>query len=314
MNRRTKVLIGCCGGLTGFYVAKRLSRYYHLFGFDSSNDCATTKYIDSIDISPSLDDEEGFISFLIKLGNMKNINVYIPTYSKEVRLIAKNEQTIRSKCEMKFLVSDYATVIALEDKQNAYERLRSLGIDTPKMLHPDNEIVTFPIYAKPNVGSGSKSNFVIEDYEEWLRIRKKYSDLFTMEYLQGTEYTVDAFFCKNGSLHDYNQRQRVKTSGGAAVITKNDFSISVDQFIKTLGKNFSIVGPANFQFIHTSQGRNVFTDFNLRMASGGMPLSVESGLDIPEMVVRECLGKSIAQFRSDRKERTMYRYYEEYFV
>ncbi|HAW58842.1 MAG TPA: hypothetical protein DCX03_07500 [Bacteroidales bacterium] len=314
MQKTLKILIGCCGGLTGLYVAKRLESLVTLFGFDSCADCATKKYIKQIETSPSLNNEEEFIDFLIGVSNKLDIDIYIPTYSKEIRLVSKNKAKLSCNCKMRFLVSEYSTIMQLEDKLNAYKALKDLGIDTPRIVNPNFDDTNFPVYVKPIIGSGTKDNFVIDNKEQWASITKKNINFFAMEYIQGVEYTVDAFFKSNGKLHDYNQRQRIKTAGGAAIITKNNFDVSIDDYIEKLQKNYHFVGPINIQFFFTRDNRKVLIDINLRMASGGMPLSIESGLDIPQMIIRECLGESIEPFYSDRKNRTMYRYYEEYFI
>jgi len=59
----------------------------------------------------------------------------------------------------------------------------------------------------------------------------------------------------------------------------------------------------------------LFTDVNLRFASGGLPLSVESGVNLVKLYVLEALGQPYnpSEFQSDRKKRTMYRYFEELY-
>ena len=58
-----------------------------------------------------------------------------------------------------------------------------------------------------------------------------------------------------------------------------------------------------------------FIDINLRFPSGGLPLSVASGLDIPNLMIDVMEGKSIQKYiRSKAVDHlTMYRYFEEKF-
>ncbi len=313
IHKEITVLIGSCGGLTGLYVSKHLFKETNLLGFDNSPDCATKKYIKTIIKSPPYKDEDSFLSFFIEICQKFNVDIYIPTYSEEVRIISKNREQINSKVNTKFLVSDSEAILELENKKMAYERLKTIGVDTPKIVKIGKDKIYFPIYAKPNRASGSKNNFVVSSIEQLEYLKKFYPDLIYLEYLNGIEFTVDLFFTKEGKLHDYNQRERLKTNGGAAIITRNRFDVLIEDYIEIIRSCYHIEGPANIQFFFTENGRRVVTDINLRMPSGGLPLSVKSGLDIPKMIINECLGLSIKNFRSDRKIRTMYRYYEEYF-
>jgi carbamoyl-phosphate synthase large subunit len=287
---------------------------YEVIGFDSNTNTATRKFISNIYASPSYNLEDQFIKFLIELLNKENIDIYIPTYSKEIWLVSKYSDKIVKESKAKFLVSPFNTMTSLENKENAYKILSKYKIDTPKIFNNSNEITKFPIYAKPKVGSGSKQNYIVNHIKEWEYLYAKYSELFMIEYLDGIEFTVDLFFNKRGQIVDYNQRERIKTVAGAAVTTKNNYSILIEDYLSIIQDNFQIIGPANIQFIALSNGRRVLTDINLRMPSGGMPLSVESGLDIPQMIINECIGLPLEHFHTDRKPRVMYRYYEEYFV
>jgi carbamoyl-phosphate synthase large subunit len=135
-----------------------------------------------------------------------------------------------------------------------------------------------------------------------------------MEYVGGKEYTVDCIFDLKGDLISYNQRVRMKTLGGAVIVTKNDFSVDFKNEIDVISKIYKIKGPCNFQFFY-QDGRKILTDINLRFASGGLPLTMESGVNVLEIMIKMLLGIPFdkEQYKSDRKNRVMYRYFEEFF-
>jgi len=213
------------------------------------------------------------------------------------------------------LISPYHTFQELDNKANAYRSLSKLGIRVPKLFETEEQLETFPVAAKPQIGSGSKGFVKINSYDEYKQFKEKNPDALIVEFLTGEEYTVDAFFDSTGKLVTYNQRIRLKTMGGAAVITVNDFTIDVREYIERIATSYTIVGPANFQFFKTTDGEIVFTDINLRFASGGLPLSVASGANIVELLLLELLGLEYdsSKYQSDRKKRIMYRYFEEIF-
>ena len=69
----------------------------------------------------------------------------------------------------------------------------------------------------------------------------------------------------------------------------------------------------NFQYI-VRDDIPYFIDINLRYASGGLPLTVASGLDIPRLLLELLDGKVISPLGCCGNDGlTMYRYFDEYF-
>jgi len=315
--KKLRVLLGSCGGLTGLYLTKLFKRSdytdFEIYGFDAENKNPTKFFVDKFFIIPSASDEEHFLSSLTSLLKKEKIDVYFPLHSKEIRVVSKFEEFIRSAVDTKFIVSSYQSFVVLDNKRTLYESLKKLNLKTPKMYENDPNPDDFPIFFKPESGSGSKGTMVIDNKEEF-QILKKQKGLF-LELLKGTEYTVDVVFDQIGNLLGYNQRTRIKMLGGAAVITQNNYDIDIGPYLKTISENFKIKGPANFQFFKTLQNDIVFTDANLRFASGGLPLSVASGLNIPIITLKLLLGDKIESKECipDKKPRIMYRYFDEIF-
>jgi carbamoyl-phosphate synthase large subunit len=317
--RTLRILLGSCGGLTGLYLSKlfRKSKYanFEIYGFDAQSKNPTKFFVDKFFILPNSSSEKLFLDALINLLNKEKIDIYFPLHSKEIRVISKFEDKIRNLVSARFIVSPYQSFLVLDNKRTLYESLSKLGLRAPKIysnkIPPSDE--DFPIFFKPESGSGSKGTMIIDTKAEF-EILKKERGLF-LELLKGTEYTVDMICDQAGNLLGYNQRTRIKTLGGAAVITENNYEIDVGTYLNDIAKHFKIKGPANFQFFKTENNEVVFTDANLRFASGGLPLSVASGLNIPLIVVKLLVGDKIdpQECSPDKKSRIMYRYFEEIF-
>ncbi|MBZ4661740.1 MAG: hypothetical protein JG779_894 [Thermotoga sp.] len=315
-----KILIGSCGGLTGLYLAKTLRKMaieekIEIYGFDVTTKIPTKFFLDKLFVLSRATEEENFIDQLIKILNREKIDIYIPVHSDECRIVSKHQGEISKRSHAKFMISPYETFKELDNKANAYRALKEIGLKTPKVYESPSDVTEFPVAVKPAVGSGSKKFFVCKTKEELEFVNKAYKDVLIMEYLEGKEYTVDTFFNREGKLITYNQRTRIKTLGGAAIISENDFSVDVREQIEKIASRYKIIGPANFQFFLTPNNDVVFTDINLRFASGGLPLSVVSGADIVKLLILELLEKPYdpTEFQSDRKKRVMYRYFEEIF-
>lgn len=308
------ILIGSCGGLTGFYLIKELKKNdVKLFGIDIDELNPSKFFLDGFFIVPKLQEEEKFIKYLIEILNKEKIDIYIPTLSKEIRIISKYEKKIRENTRSKFLVSPYESIKELENKERCYKNLKILNIKVPELYEKIEEL-RFPVFMKPKYGSGSKNSMKIYSLDEYKFYTQKYNDVFFMENLEGKEYTIDTYFDKEGKLISYNQRERIKSNGGAVVITKNNYDYDFKNIILKLSKNYIIKGSANFQFI-MQNGTPYLIDINLRFASGGLPLSIKSGLNIIELLIKDLYNIEFEEkdYKVDKKERTMYRYYEEFF-
>jgi len=315
--KKIRILLGSCGGLTGLYLSKlfKKSDYanFEIYGFDAEQQNPTKFFVDRFFIVPNASNEELFLNALISLLKKENIDIYFPLHSKEIRVVSKFEEKIRNSVDTKFIVSPYESFLVLDNKRTLYESLEKLRLRVPEIYSSVPSEDKFPLFFKPESGSGSKGTMIVETKEEF-EILKKQKGLF-LEFIRGTEYTVDTICDQNGTLLGYNQRIRIKTLGGAAVITENNYEIDVGTYLKDIVKNFMIKGPANFQFFRTKNEEIVLTDANLRFASGGLPLSVASGLNIPLITVKLLMNDRIdpKECMPDRKKRTMYRYFEEIF-
>lgn len=309
-----KILIGSCGGLTGVYLAKCFSGMdgYDVYGADSSEISVGALFMDKHFLLPGAGDD-GFIDALVELLNTQNIDYYLPTHSKEVRKIAESENELRARTNARFLVSPIETFRQLESKSQAYRSLNAAGIPTPKMYacEPDS----FPVIMKGNIGSGGASVIRIDNVQVYRAYRETAKDVSFFEYIQGREYTTDCMFDADGRLLACNLRERIKTIGGAAVICRNTLDFDILPWIRKMGELWKFRGCVNFQFI-VRDHIPYFTDVNLRYPSGGLPLTVESGIYVPEMMIRLLDGETIAwgEYTAKQKKITMYRYFEEAYT
>ena len=312
-----KLLIGSCGGLTGYYLAKlfKLKRPdLSICGIDAGNPLASLFLLDNFNTCPNASDQKMFIDFLISYVNEYKIRYYLPTHSIETLAISKYEKEVREHSDVKFIISPYETFLNFDSKLNANEAFSNIGFRVPKLYLNEKDVV-YPAYAKPEIGSGSKNSFIIENSSDYYYFKQKYPSLLVMEYLDGQEYTVDVMFDSTGKLVSYNQRIRIKQMGGATVYTQNEFSaIDIYRDLIKLSENYIFKGVVNFQFILKNE-KAYYTDVNLRYASGGLPLSVESGIDISSLLISilDDVPIDYSQYQSDRKRRIMYRSFEEWF-
>ena len=310
---KKRVLIGSCGGLTGNYLTHRFQKLgCHVIGADAGMRNATRFFADEFVQLPVAKDKE-FLSRLIAALTQLQVDYYIPTHSQEIRVVSQNEQFIRDNWGGKFLVSPYSTFEQLDDKKTGNAHLQAAGIPVPRMYGDLTEITEFPVFMKPNSGSGSRNSRKVETR----KLAEAYEEIETgstfYECVSGTEFTVDCMFDDQGKLLGYNQRVREKSMGGAVIVTRNDHSFDIAPYLHKLEAAFTFKGCVNFQYI-LRDGVPYFIDVNLRYASGGLPLTVASGIDVPHLMMDIFEGNPVAEVTSSHADgMTMYRYFEEIF-
>lgn len=310
---KRKLLLTSAGGLTGIFLTKHLSKYKDLeiYCIDMTNDNPLQKWTNNVFLCPSTSSPE-YPNYIKNFVLEHSIEVIIPITSYDVEFFSKKTNRDLIK-EVKMMIIDEQTNLILSNKESCYVYLKNLGIKTPVIYNYEN--IVFPCFIKPLIGSGSKNAQKIdssEDFNYW--IRKLYNPLVT-EYLEGKEYTVDCLFDLNYKCIGYNTRERIKTNGGGATITQNVEIYGVEYIIEKLESTKKITGPVNFQFKLNDKDLVVF-DFNTRLASGGLPLTVYTGFDVPRKIIDILLGVGPKKFIRENKQYgyKMIRYYEEFYI
>lgn len=310
---KKRILIGSNGGLTGIYLARRFGNTgkYEIYGTDSNTITAGRFFVDK-QVTISGADDDSFTDELIYILKKNDIDYYFPTHSKEIKRISRDSDKICKEVNTKFIVSPIETFEKVESKESAYYSLSKSGIPTPYMIAGMPE--KFPVFMKNKIGSGGGGSRILKTEREY-EAYKDNSDVCFFEVMNGKEYTIDCIFDCSGKLLIYNSRERIKTIGGAVSITENAPELDILPYLRKLEENWIFKGCVNFQCI-VSAGIPYFTDINLRYASGGLPLSVNSGMKIEEILIRLLDGEKIkwGEYTMDKQHRQMYRYFEEIYA
>lgn len=314
MMKQLRIMIGSCGGLTGSYLTRQFRQRLgcYVVGADSSTQQVTRFFAnDFVRLPPASNSE--FYEQLVRCLIENEIDVYLPTHSKEIREIARLEQQLHADWGGRFLVSPYPTYLKLDQKQAANESLREAGLPVPLQYLSPEDVPAYPVFMKPNSGSGSQRAQSVPTAELHRAFAAADPEASFYERIDGTEYTVDCLFDADGHLVGYNPRIRQKSMGGAVIVSKNDHSFDIAPFLQRLSSHFRFCGCVNFQYI-VRNGTPYFIDINLRYASGGLPLTVASGLDVPSLLLDILSGKAVSPIGCCGNDGlTMYRYFDEYF-
>lgn len=265
-------------------------------------------------VPPASDDS--FIPALNEIIKKERIDILFPIVDYEFEKLALAvPQFDRLGCRV--IISGQDTIATCVDKMRTYEYFTKLSIPTPEtaLLSEENlRGVCYPQIAKPRKGRASIDVFKIEN-EGKLKalIEEGYKDMIIQRFVPGMECTID-FVCDfNGLLLAMVPRYRMEVKSGVSYKGKTFHDGQLTEYVERIVGNLNFAGAGNIQCIKGERGYE-FTEINPRF-SGGLPLSIEAGMNSPAMLVDLFLGKRInPSVGSYRAGLCMMRYWEEVFV
>jgi len=314
-KKNIKVLLTSAGGLTGVFLSKHYKKTsdYQIIGVDMSEINPLKKWVNVFYKVPSVKDDN-FLSIIKDIIHKEEIDILVPVSSYDIDFFSRSSTQIELK-GTKILTMDYNDHIKLHDKKLCYKYLENIGISAPSIYANISEI-QYPCIIKPRRSSGSKNTVILYDDTDYKYWSNKIQDNIIIQYLEGSEFTVDCLFDEFGNCLGANVRERLKTTGGGATVARINNSIKIDEIIEKLENTKTVKGPINFQFKILPNNELCVFDFNTRFASGGLALTVESGFDIPNLLVQMLKGDKVKKWKSKPENNglTMVRYYDEYFM
>lgn len=254
--------------------------------------------------------QANYIPELLQLAEKHQIQALYPIYSQEIEVIAAHAFLFMER-GIGLLLPKPDIVNLCNDKRRMYELAATLGISTPHMIGKSDRL-SFPLFAKPNTGSGTTEAMRIEDMEDWEYMQSKYPNFIYQEFIQGLEYTIDILCDRESNLIVGSPRLRLATKSGQSVKGKTVEEPQLVELCAKLCKAVSIVGPCNMQFIQRDD-EFVFIELNPRYAAGGLMLTVRAGANLPLLALKLMLGKDITS-PVIRPGVTMLRFWEEVFL
>lgn len=274
------ILISSIGSQNGINLIKALSGYGKLIGCDCDKLSAGLYLVDRHYIVPRVNNQK-FIPSILDICNKENINVIFPTNAIEYPVFGNNKTLFRGK----IVISDPDKYDLTENKMRCNNFLRNIGIPIPEQFANK-----FPVIVKPIMGVASKNVYIVKNQRELNFYSGK--DTFYEEFIEGTEYTIDGICDLKGNMICALSRIRIEVQGGGAtkcITVKNNKLV---KFVRKIVESMCLIGAFNIQCIERN-GKYYFTDVNNRFPSGGMPLAVASGMNMPLMLIQLLQGKKV---------------------
>ena len=239
--------------------------------------------------------DDNYIPSIMDICKKENIDLIIPTIDTELLKLAEEKEKIESETNAKVHVSDLIVVKICRDKYNTQAFFEEHGFKVPKLITQkeiENKEYEFPMFIKPLNGSSSINTFKINNERELEFFLEYVPQPMVQEFIEGDEYTIDAFVDFNHNPITIVPRQRLATRGGEVLkgVVKKDREIIEE--VKKVIEILKPIGHITLQCMKTKRGIE-FIEINPRFG-GGAPISIKAGANSPQNLYRLLMGETLA--------------------
>lgn len=216
---KKNILVFPCGSEIALevYRAVNHSTHFNLIGANSIDDHGQFVFENYIGGLPFITDPD-FLEKFRQVVRDNNIDAVYPAMDAVIELLKSNEDFLGCKV----VSSPIETTQICLSKSKTYKVLENV-VKVPKTFTADELVIAgepFPVFAKPDIGYGSRGAKKISSVEDIKAHLALYPSCILSEFLPGKEYTVDCFSSHNGDLLFAAARERCRIMNGISVNTK----------------------------------------------------------------------------------------------
>ena len=254
--------------------------------------------------------DPNYISLVREICVKENVKLVIPTIDPELILWAKAKEEMK-KSGIQVSISNEETIGTFTDKLNTYRAFKKENIPFPHTFIPNagRKPETYPLFVKPRKGRGSVGAFAVRNEKEFLFFSEYVKDPVMQTYLDGKEFTVDAFFDRDGQLIRCVPRWRLVIRSGVSDRGITFSNPALTELIQKIGRAFRFEGAINVQGKIFGEQISFF-EINPRF-SGGIQLSAVSGISFSQLLVQEMQGEKLFPSLSDYRVGMLMSSYED---
>jgi hypothetical protein len=303
-------LIFPCGSAIGLELHKflRYSSMFRIFGGASVKDHGSFVFENLITDLPFIDDED----FLQKLNGViqnQEIDFLFPTTDRVALIFsewAKDNKLQRAEV----MTSSYETCRIAYSKKETYELFDGI-IPTPRVHLSSQEIDKYPVFLKPETGSGGLGTHIAYSKKEVDFYLSIDSSLLILEYLPGNEYTVDCLTDMKGNLRFAQGRIKSRyiytRYMGHCEIAKNN---QIPNLAEKINQTLDLRGTWFCQFKENDRGELILLEVAVRIAASTSFHWLNS-VNLPLLALHDALGYEIELNENDyglEMDRTLWYY------
>lgn len=318
------VLLTACGNAYMHGTAKSLKengeRNIRLIGADMNKDDTILQMFDDYYQVPRADDPN-YLSSLLEICKKEKIDVLIPIMSAELEVLSKNKDKFKEIGTI-VSISDYDKILIANNKLRLFEFMRENDIPCPIFCKVNSledvdkaiEQIGYPLIFKVTEGSGSRGTRIIDpsksrydilfhekpssyytalkDFKEILS-EGEIPEMLAMEYLPGTEYTVD-LLAEKGRIKYSMCRKGINVQTSiildGEVVDKPD----IINLCNAIAEKLELSGNIGFDVKERADGTPVIMECNPR-ATAGVSEFTASGVNLLYLCVKQWLNEELPE-------------------
>ncbi|MEQ8464789.1 ATP-grasp domain-containing protein [Coleofasciculus sp. E1-EBD-02] len=316
------VLVTGMGSATAISVVKALRQQseidIRIIGTDTNqkNEIAGSIFCQKFYTVPQAIDVNYYISELVNICDTEKIKIIFPIVDCELEIIARYRKAFQDK-GIHIWLSDLSTILICNNKYKSYRFLSKKKFCTPKTWMPKQltqieKDFVYPLIVKPIDGRGSINVVYVENHQVLLEALGKVKNPIIQQYIEGKEFTIDVVADDCSHVLAVVPRERIEIKAGISYKGRTVNNKKLSEQSRKIAQELKIRGPCNLQCKIVGE-YPFFFDINPRF-SGGLPLTIASGVNIPLLLVKLTLGHQINNSDLNfKKDVYMARYLEEVF-
>ena len=276
-----KILIFPAGTEIAFEIlnALKYSKFVEIYGGTSADDHSEFVYKNLIKGFPFIT-EPDFLKYLNKVIHENRIDCIYPAHDSASVFFSEHA----SEIDAQVIITDATTTDICRSKKATYEYLKDYDF-VPLYYDSIEAVDKYPVFVKPAIGQGSVGARKINDKTELNSAFEQDNSLIICEYLPGTEYTVDCFTDRTGSLLVSKIRDRQRIRAGISVRSKEyEPDEKINKIATILNEKFIFKGAWFFQVKRNIDGEYRLMEISPRIP-GTMGLSRNLGINFPMLTL-----------------------------
>lgn len=312
MKQINILLLGAGGdiGQSIFKILNEIDWIKTIVGTDININSASSLIFDKYYQVPKCIHED-YSSVISKIIIDEKITLILPVSESEIRYFYQKGINFINDIPL-VLVNSLTLFIAL-DKFKTVEFLEQYNLPYPKTQRQDEQLtLNYPIIAKSNAGSGSKSIILIEDELDLNYVKRKFPNHILQEFLPEDEgeYTC-GLFCSSKGIIRYIVFRRDLMSGFSVFgqIVENE---SIDRLLVKIAKKLNLRGSINVQ-LRIVNGLPYVFEINPRFSSTVRFRDLFGFKDVL-WAIEDQLNREISIYTSPKKASKFYKGFDEYIV
>ena len=238
--------------------------------------------------------DPGYLDAVLEIALGEQVSLIVPTIDDELVLFGHAVARFREH-GIQVAVSPAQTSELCEDKYATCRYLVDRGIPAATSWLPGDlpADTPFPLFIKPRRGRGSVAAYPVRNQRELDFFVDYVPDPVVQTFLEGPEFTIDMLCDFSGQPLSIVPRLRDVIRAGVSDRGRTVNDPALIQVARTCASVLQFAGAVNIQ-CRLVNGQPVIFEINPRF-SGGVPLTIQAGADLPRMLVDLVAGTRVPQ-------------------